>query len=206
MSEELKYLQEEFEHLAYEERVKHLDIEAYWDDPEVKKILKREYRDTEERLGQFLDTLQPVFEVCLSSYPDATKTEKIKMLDEWIEVVKNSDKHYSRLREELYKIRSHEKRKQILERKGGDAPEEWERKVEIARETSIEVVCSKLGITFKRGKAVCPLHKEKTGSFSINVNKNMFYCFGCHEGGDGIKLVRQVLNCTFKDAILFIIN
>ena len=31
---------------------------------------------------------------------------------------------------------------------------------------------------------LCPFHKEKTGSFSVNANHGYFYCFGCHEKGD----------------------
>jgi hypothetical protein len=31
---------------------------------------------------------------------------------------------------------------------------------------------------------LCPFHKEKTGSFSVNATHGYFYCFGCHEKGD----------------------
>ncbi|GBU20181.1 DNA primase [Fibrobacteres bacterium R8-0-B4] len=39
-------------------------------------------------------------------------------------------------------------------------------------------------------KGFCPLHDEKTVSFSVNVEKGAFYCFGCGEGGDLIRFVR----------------
>lgn len=43
-------------------------------------------------------------------------------------------------------------------------------------------------------KAKCPFHKEKTASFSINREKQIFKCFGCGAGGDCITLVSKILN------------
>lgn len=43
-------------------------------------------------------------------------------------------------------------------------------------------------------KAKCPFHKEKTASFSINKEKQIFKCFGCGMGGDCITLVSNLLN------------
>ena len=41
---------------------------------------------------------------------------------------------------------------------------------------------------------LCPFHKEKTGSFSVNATHSYFYCFGCHEKGDVFTFVMKMEN------------
>jgi DNA primase len=50
-------------------------------------------------------------------------------------------------------------------------------------------------------KALCPFHAEKTPSFSLDPAKGLYFCFGCHEGGDVIKLVEKLENLSFVEAI-----
>jgi DNA primase len=40
----------------------------------------------------------------------------------------------------------------------------------------------------RRYEGLCPIHKEKTPSFSVDPVQGLFYCFGCGSGGDAIKL------------------
>lgn len=47
----------------------------------------------------------------------------------------------------------------------------------------------------------CPFHGEKTPSFAVNPGRNMFYCFGCHEGGDVFKFIMKSENCGFAEAL-----
>jgi DNA primase len=48
---------------------------------------------------------------------------------------------------------------------------------------------------------LCPFHKEKTGSFSVNATHNYFYCFGCHEKGDVFTFVMKMENISFPEAL-----
>ena len=48
---------------------------------------------------------------------------------------------------------------------------------------------------------LCPFHNEKTGSFMVSSTKQMFYCFGCHTGGNVITFLMKHENATFQEAI-----
>ncbi len=50
-------------------------------------------------------------------------------------------------------------------------------------------------------KALCPFHSEKTPSFSISTQKQMYKCFGCGEGGDVINFVMKMENVDFMEAL-----
>ena len=47
----------------------------------------------------------------------------------------------------------------------------------------------------------CPFHHEKTPSFSVTPDKNMYYCFGCHVGGDAISFVMELEKIRFPEAL-----
>lgn len=49
--------------------------------------------------------------------------------------------------------------------------------------------------------ALCPFHKEKTPSFSVNPHKQIFYCFGCHKGGDVFTFVKEYESLDFPEAV-----
>lgn len=49
--------------------------------------------------------------------------------------------------------------------------------------------------------ARCPFHGEKTASFSVNRNMQIYHCFGCGESGDVIKFVEKYESCTFMEAL-----
>ena len=48
---------------------------------------------------------------------------------------------------------------------------------------------------------LCPFHREKTPSFSVAAEKQIFHCFGCGKGGNVIRFIMDVENIGFKEAI-----
>lgn len=50
-------------------------------------------------------------------------------------------------------------------------------------------------------KALCPFHKEKTPSFTVNPQRQTFHCFGCGKGGDVFKFVMEHENIDFMEAV-----
>ena len=56
----------------------------------------------------------------------------------------------------------------------------------------------------KKGKnfvALCPFHNEKTGSFSVNTERNIAHCFSCGGGGRPIKFIMQIEGIGFQEAV-----
>jgi len=66
-------------------------------------------------------------------------------------------------------------------------------------------VLEREGVELKRrGKDLwgcCPLHKERTPSFKVNVERQKFYCFGCHRYGDVIDFVMLLHDVDFEGAL-----
>ena len=48
---------------------------------------------------------------------------------------------------------------------------------------------------------LCPFHSEKTPSFSVNVGRQFYYCFGCHETGDVFSFIQKIESVTFPEAV-----
>ena len=51
---------------------------------------------------------------------------------------------------------------------------------------------------------LCPLHGDTRPSLRMDPSQNLWYCFPCAEGGDGIRLVERVRGGTFADAVRFL--
>ncbi len=53
----------------------------------------------------------------------------------------------------------------------------------------------------RRYWGLCPFHHEKTASFSVDAEAQMYYCFGCHKGGTLIQFVMDLERMEFLDAV-----
>lgn len=83
-----------------------------------------------------------------------------------------------------------------------DSIEEFKR--ELKQKNDIVSVASKYVQLERKGRYFwcrCPFHGEKTPSLCINEIDNMFYCYGCHVGGDVIKFVMQIESQSFLEAV-----
>jgi DNA primase len=50
-------------------------------------------------------------------------------------------------------------------------------------------------------KACCPFHQERTPSFMVNEEKNMWHCFGCGKGGDVFAFIMEIEGLEFREAL-----
>jgi DNA primase len=48
---------------------------------------------------------------------------------------------------------------------------------------------------------LCPFHQEKTPSFTVSVEKQIYYCFGCHEGGNVVNFLAKYERLSFFEAL-----
>lgn len=82
-------------------------------------------------------------------------------------------------------------------------------KEQVRSQANIVEIVSEYVPLKKRGSSYwgcCPFHGEKTPSFSVSPDKNFFYCFGCHAGGDVFTFIMKEENCTFQEALKILAN
>jgi len=78
---------------------------------------------------------------------------------------------------------------------------------EIRSRADIREIVSEFVTLQKRGKyytGLCPFHGEKKPSFTVNVERQIFHCFGCGEGGNVIKFLMKINNMSFPEAVRFL--
>ena len=75
------------------------------------------------------------------------------------------------------------------------------------RNDIVDVVSQYVRLTKKSGAnlfGLCPFHSEKTPSFSVAPDKQIYHCFGCGKGGGVINFIMEIENLSFPDAVAFL--
>ena len=81
-------------------------------------------------------------------------------------------------------------------------PEAWLEELR-ARSDIVQVISGYVSLT-KKGRnywGLCPFHGEKTASFSVDEEHQLYYCFGCKAGGNVINFVMDMDRLTFPEAV-----
>ena len=72
----------------------------------------------------------------------------------------------------------------------------------------VEVVSEYVSLK-KRGRnyiGLCPFHREKSPSFCVSMDKQIFKCFGCSVGGNVISFIMKIENMEFWESVEFLAN
>ena len=75
---------------------------------------------------------------------------------------------------------------------------------EIRNRNDIVDVISQYVVLKRSGRnyfGLCPFHKEKSPSLSVSMDKQIFHCFGCHEGGNVFHFISKIENVSFPEAL-----
>ena len=77
----------------------------------------------------------------------------------------------------------------------------------VARSDIVDVVSSYVRLSKRSGAnqfGLCPFHSEKTPSFAVNPEKQIYHCFGCGKGGSVINFIMEIENLGYRDAVAFL--
>ena len=77
----------------------------------------------------------------------------------------------------------------------------------VERNDIVDVVSGYVRLGKKSGSnmfGLCPFHSEKTPSFSVSPDKQIYHCFGCGKGGGVINFIMEIENLSFPEAVEFL--
>ena len=77
----------------------------------------------------------------------------------------------------------------------------------VERNDIVDVVSEYVSLTKRSGSnrfGLCPFHSEKTPSFSVSPDRQIYHCFGCGKGGGVINFIMEIENLSFPEAVAFL--
>ena len=80
---------------------------------------------------------------------------------------------------------------------------------EIKSKNDIVDIVSQYVVLKRTGRnymGLCPFHKEKSGSFCVSPDKQIFHCFGCGVGGNVFHFISKIENLNFKESVEMLAN
>ena len=80
---------------------------------------------------------------------------------------------------------------------------------EIKNRNDIVDVVSQYVILKRKGRnyfGLCPFHNEKSPSFSVSPEKQIFHCFGCNVGGNVFHFIMKIENISFFESVKMLAN
>src|ERR1039457_1861552 len=80
----------------------------------------------------------------------------------------------------------------------GDAVAEVKSRLDLIEVIGGDVTLHRAG---RELTGLCPFHAEKTPSFTVSPERQVWYCHGCHEGGDLFKFIEQIERIDFRQAL-----
>ena len=79
-----------------------------------------------------------------------------------------------------------------------DQKDEIKQRINVVDLISSYLTLKKAGRNYK---APCPFHNEKTPSFMVSPDKQIWYCFGCNQGGDVFSFIEKIEGLDFVGAL-----
>ncbi len=161
--------------------------------PEAKEVVLEKLKEWEVKRYDIADIIKRKLRIIKSKSNPQNQwfwREWIKINE--VEALNLIDKHIARLKRQLAVIG------------GQKIPSNLITKDEIERALCFPINDLFAGKFRRSGRnfiGICPFHPEKSPSFYIYSNNNTCWCFGCHQGGDTINVVRLLYGCSFREAV-----
>ncbi len=162
---------------------------------ECQECLAKLFNDKKERLGIIhgwareskIDEFSRYFWTLYTELVFGEATMVQRWLRYWLELREQVDPIYHRFGMEIMKDKI--------------TPSEIERALQKPIEELINIKFMGRGHTLK---ASCPFHEDKTPSFVVFREQNLFTCFGCGIKGDSIEFIRRYKDLSFKEAVRYL--